>query len=105
MSVVTYNYLQQCPRRQSQRRGSSWIDGGLFETRARTQLVSQWSVKDESTGELMHSFYASLTQRKMAKCAALRQAALSLLAKPAYGHPNYCSPFILLGDWRERVHT
>jgi tetratricopeptide (TPR) repeat protein len=89
--------------------GLTWA---LFAAGCPTQVLSQWSVNDASTGVLMGRFYAGVA-KGMTKGAALREAALSLLhggsgsgavgsaSLPApYAHPFYWAPFVLVGDWR-----
>ncbi|MDY7075909.1 MAG: CHAT domain-containing protein [Chloroflexota bacterium] len=65
-------------------------------------LVSLWAVDDESTGQLMTSFYSRLYDdrgRKVKTAAsALREAMLEL--RKTKEHPYYWAPFILVGDWR-----
>lgn len=87
-------------------------------------LATLWPVVDESTAQLMGSFYRGRQEEKLSKAEALRQAQLTLLlgrttaprnsvgaaptatsrlpadpTKP-YAHPGYWAPFILMGNWR-----
>ena len=43
---------------------------------------------------------ANLTAWPREKVEALRRAQLSVLENPAYAHPFFWAPFILIGDWR-----
>ena len=61
---------------------------------AATLVVSLWLVQDETTAELMGSYYGRL--RDGARPAeALRDAQLEL--KERYAHPYYWAPFVLIG--------
>lgn len=76
--------------------GLSWA---LFVAGAPTQVLSQWAVADQSTAQLMKSFYSNL-KAGQAKGAALRAASLSLMKDGKHAHPFYWAPFVLIGDWR-----
>jgi CHAT domain-containing protein len=76
--------------------GLTWA---LFVAGAPTTVVSQWSVNDTSTAELMKRFYAGLKAHK-AKGRALREASLGLMRDGKHAHPYYWAPFVLMGDWR-----
>ncbi len=92
--------LSACNTARGDKRSGEGIIGltwALFVAGAPTQVLSQWSVDDESTATLMGAFYASLAQ---GKAAALRAAELSLLHDTKHGHPYYWAPFTLMGDWR-----
>ncbi len=68
-----------------------------------TVVSSLWSVKDESTRELMQRFYRNLWQHGMGKHAALRAAQLETLQiNRARGDPDPASwgAFVLMGEWR-----
>lgn len=86
---------------------------------AKSVIASLWPVADESTTELMITFYSKLKEGKVkSKIEALRQAQLELagledllqkdktsiqelpLKKTKYSHPYYWGPFILMGNWR-----
>ncbi|MCE7986227.1 MAG: CHAT domain-containing protein [Caldilinea sp. CFX5] len=71
---------------------------------AKSLVVSQWPVADQTTALLMHHFYANL-QLPMSKSAALRLAQqavrqTAVSAKPAahpYTHPYFWAAFFLIG--------
>jgi CHAT domain-containing protein/Tfp pilus assembly protein PilF len=73
---------------------------------AKAVIATLWPVADDSTRELMQTFYRlRQTHRGMVKAEALRQAQLQLLrpaksGKARYAHPYYWAPFILIGNWR-----
>lgn len=62
-------------------------------------VVSLWNVNDIATASLMKSFYKNL-QQGLGKDDALRQAKLGLLRgqQPAWQHPYFWAPFVLVGD-------
>ena len=66
---------------------------------ARSTLASLWYVSDDATFELMTNFYQELTQNKLTKAAAFRQAQLKLLNNEEFSHPYYWSAFVLVGNW------
>jgi tetratricopeptide (TPR) repeat protein len=74
-----------------------------FLTAGATSVVaSQWEVEDEATARLMEAFYEGL-RTGLGKAAALRHAQRLLLAEPAHHSPFFWAPFVLYGDWRNRV--
>lgn len=64
-------------------------------------LATLWSVKDESTTQLIDEFYRQLadSSENINKAEALRKAQLALLNSPDFNHPFYWSPFVLVGNW------
>jgi len=71
---------------------------------ARTVVSSLWSVRDESTGQLMQRFYENLWIKGMGRAEALRAAQLEMLAKNrAQDHdalPSTWGAFVLSGEWQ-----
>lgn len=63
-------------------------------------VASLWSVGDESTQELMVSFYEELLRGRPA-AHALRRAMLDLKAEPRYDNPLHWAAFIVTGQCRE----
>jgi CHAT domain-containing protein/tetratricopeptide (TPR) repeat protein len=66
---------------------------------AESVVVSLWNVNDIATATLMKAFYKNL-QQGLSKDEALRQAKLALIRgqQPAWRHPYYWAPFVLVGD-------
>ncbi len=76
-----------------------------FETAgAQTVVSSLWSVKDDSTSELMRDFYKNLFLKGMGRHEALRSAQLAMLQKNRMEHgealPSTWGAFVLSGEWR-----
>lgn len=64
---------------------------------AASVVVSLWQVDDESTSDLMVSFYRQL-ELTGDKSEALRRAKLELIDRSPYFQPYYWAPFILIGQ-------
>jgi CHAT domain-containing protein len=71
---------------------------------ADTVISSLWSVKDESTSQLMQAFYRNLFFEGMGRHEALRAAQLEMLARNRAEHgtglPSTWGAFVLSGEWR-----
>lgn len=65
---------------------------------SRAVLASLWKVADESTAQLMQSFYRHCP--RLGSAGALRQAEVELLDRPETSHPFFWAPFVLSGDFR-----
>jgi CHAT domain-containing protein len=78
--------------------GLSW---SLFAAGASTSVVSQWQVDSASTTSLMIAFHEQLRKpgagQRMSSAAALRNAAMQLMAQPGSRHPFYWAGFIAIG--------
>lgn len=68
---------------------------GFFRAGARQLVVSQWTVDDASTAELMVAFYRELAAGQT-KVAALRKAQKEV--RERYLHPFYWAGFVLVGE-------
>ncbi len=64
---------------------------------ARTVLVSQWSVDDASTRELMVEFYQQYLQRGADKATALQRAMQTVRSQSGRAAPRYWAPFMVIG--------
>lgn len=92
--------LSACNTGRGERKEGEGIIGltwALFVAGCPTSVVSQWGVNDESTAQLMTTFYRHLKQGQR-KAEALRNAVLQLRAQPKTMHPFYWAPFILIGN-------
>ena len=63
---------------------------------ARSLVVSQWSVSDSATMELMVAFYKHYLEHGN-KAIALQKAMQLVRLQPEFNHPRYWAPFILIG--------
>jgi CHAT domain-containing protein len=93
--------LSACNTGNGQKRSGEGIIGltwALFVAGTPTQVVSQWSVSDQTTASLMKNFYARLKTGDT-KGAALREADLQLMHDGVHSQPFYWAPFVLMGDW------
>ena len=93
--------LSACQTAAGDDRAALGMAGMAVRSGARSTLATLWSVKDESTTELIDKFYQQLTQSRSTinKAEALRQAQLSLINSQDFNHPFYWSPFVLVGNW------
>jgi CHAT domain-containing protein len=91
--------LSACQTATGDKQAALGLAGFAVRSGARSTLATLWSVRDESTAELMGKFYQELPQTQVSKAEALRQAQLVLLHNPTYEHPFYWAPFVLIGNW------
>lgn len=91
--------LSACQTATGDQRAALGLAGVAVRSGARSTLATLWSVRDQSTAQLMAEFYQSLTQSENSKAESLRQAQLSILKNPEYEHPYYWAPFVLVGNW------
>ncbi len=75
------------------------LAGIALQSGARGAIGSLWPVDDAATQVLMRRFYENLRDPGASKGQALRAAQLTLLQAPAWRHPYYWAPFILVGNW------
>ncbi|MEA5467840.1 CHAT domain-containing protein [Spirulina sp. 06S082] len=92
--------LSACQTAKGDDRATLGLAGMAVRSGARSTLASLWSVNDESTAQIMVTFYQFLAHFQGDRAKALRQAQISLLHNPNYQHPYYWAPFILVGYWR-----
>jgi CHAT domain-containing protein len=65
---------------------------------ANSLVVSYWSVADQSTSQLMTSFYEEIMKSPIAGFAtSLQRAKLAMINQPALAAPYYWAPFVLIG--------
>lgn len=65
---------------------------------AETLVMSLWPVSDETTREMMVSYYTGL-RKGLGRGEALRQTQLAMLKKKGRQHPFYWASFIQSGEW------
>lgn len=91
--------MSACQTAAGDNRATLGLAGFALRSGAKSTIASLWSVSDESTSKMMREFYRQLTEQKVSKAEALRQAQLNLLKDPLYQHPYFWASFVLIGNW------
>lgn len=75
------------------------LSRALVYAGANNLIVSYWTVSDESTSQLMQSFYSELAKNKGKDDYAqfLKEAKVKLITSGEYAQPYYWAPFVLIG--------
>jgi CHAT domain-containing protein len=71
------------------------LSRGLLYAGAKSLLLTLWDVHDQSTAEVMRSFYEHLSDAAENRPLALKAAMLA--ARRRYPHPFHWAPFVLVG--------
>jgi CHAT domain-containing protein/tetratricopeptide (TPR) repeat protein len=77
--------------------GVAGLSGQLITAGNPTQVVSLWSVNDQSTSEIMVDFHRNMILGD-SKTHALRRAILKTMKTKKYADPYYWAPFVLVGN-------
>lgn len=97
-NLVSLSACQTGLGKISKGEGVIGLSRALVYAGAKNLIVSFWSVADESTAELMTSFYQTLLQNQNETFSdGLRDAKLKMIEKGNYAAPYYWAPFILIG--------
>jgi CHAT domain-containing protein len=80
-------------------RAALGLSGMAVRAGARSAIGSLWRVHDEATARFMATFYRTLAEPGRSRAEAVRAAQQALLAEPAYRHPYFWSPFLLISSW------
>ena len=90
--------LSACETAKGDERAALGLAGVSLKAGARSTVASLWPIADAATAMLMKRFYEELRAGK-SKAAALQSAQQMLLSDPEWAHPNYWSPYLLIGNW------
>ena len=90
--------LSACETAKGDERAALGLAGVSLKAGARSTVASLWPIADAATAMLMKRFYEELRSGK-SKAAALQSAQQMLLSDPEWAHPNYWSPYLLIGNW------
>ena len=91
--------LSACETAAGDDRSALGLAGVAIKAGARSALATLWFINDQASSLLVEAFYRHLQEPKTTKVAALQRAQLELLRDPAYQHPAYWAPFLLLNNW------
>lgn len=97
-NLVTLSACQTGLGKISKGEGVIGLSRALVYAGAKNLVVSFWSVADESTSQLMTTFYQHLiTTKETTFAEALRGAKLKMIRQQKYASPFYWAPFVLIG--------
>ena len=91
--------LSACKTASGDKRAPLGLAGVAVRSGARSTIASLWAVDDESTSQMMVSFYEQLNQPGVTKAEALRRAQIKILQQSKFQNPYYWAAFILNGNW------
>jgi CHAT domain-containing protein len=74
------------------------VTRGFMYAGASGVVASLWKVDDDSTTELMKSFYANMLQQGMSPAAALRDAQNKIRSQPKWRSPYFWAGFVFQGN-------
>jgi CHAT domain-containing protein len=90
--------LSACETAAGNERAALGLAGVALKAGAKSTVASLWPISDEGTSRLMIDFYGYL-EKGESKSGALRLAQINLIQDPVFEHPNFWSPFLLVGNW------
>lgn len=91
--------LSACQTAAGDDRAALGLGGVAIKAGALSALATLWYINDQASSELVSEFYRQLKDSSVSKAVALQRAQLKLLDDPAFDHPAYWSPFLLLNNW------
>lgn len=96
--LVTLSACQTGLGKISKGEGVIGLSRALVYAGAKNIIVSFWSVADQSTSDLMQTFYSNMLSSSAKDYGEnLRQAKIKLIKGSKYAAPYYWAPFILIG--------
>ena len=73
---------------------------GFMYAGAKRVVVSLWSVEDNSTSELMQSYYQKMLETGKNPVEAMRETQLEMFISEERKAPYYWAPFVVQGEWK-----
>jgi len=90
--------LSACETAAGDEKAALGLAGVTLKAGARSTIASLWPISDGATAKLMTDFYGHL-KSGVGKAEALRLAQMGLVNDARFSHPNFWSPFLLIGNW------
>jgi CHAT domain-containing protein len=91
--------LSACQTAAGDDRAALGLAGVAIKAGARSALATLWFINDQASSMLVSEFYRQLQDPSVSKAVALQRAQLKMLEEPAFDHPAYWAPFLLLNNW------
>ncbi|MEM9089340.1 MAG: CHAT domain-containing protein [Cyanobacteria bacterium P01_F01_bin.53] len=91
--------LSACDTAQGNDKAVLGLAGLAVRSGAQSTLATLWSVNDQATAIFIQQFYDGLIRQGLTSAQSIRYAQQQLMHMPAFQHPYYWAPFVLVGDW------
>ena len=91
--------LSACQTAAGDDRAALGLAGVAIKAGARSALATLWFINDQASSVLVSEFYRQLQDPSASKAVALQRAQLKMLEEPAFDHPAYWAPFLLINNW------
>ncbi|BAY91290.1 CHAT domain-containing protein [Tolypothrix sp. LEGE 11397] len=101
--------LTACETAVGDDRATLGLAGVALQVGVKSAIASLWSVSDESTSEIVKTFYINYRHTGMSIAQALQTAQMRMInakklpssenINPLYDHPAYWAPIIAIGNW------
>jgi CHAT domain-containing protein/tetratricopeptide (TPR) repeat protein len=95
--LVVMSACESAGGKLSRGEGVVGLNRAFLAAGAQAVVASLWSVSDESTADLMKTFYDRMLGKKKSASEALNDARLAMIKGGKFAHPFYWSPFIVTG--------
>ncbi|MEH2179155.1 CHAT domain-containing protein [Nostoc sp.] len=101
--------LTACETAVGDDRATLGLAGVALQVGVKTAIASLWSVTDQSTSELVKTFYTNYRNTSMSIAEALQTAQIRMIhakklppsegVNTMYDHPAYWAPMVAIGNW------
>ncbi|MBT9317589.1 CHAT domain-containing protein [Leptothoe spongobia] len=93
--------LTACETAIGGNRSTLGLAGVAVRAGVRSAIATLWPVSDDSTPDIINTFYTKLQDPTLTKAEALQQAQITMLQSEdvTRQHPYRWAPFILIGNW------
>ncbi len=91
--------LSACETALGDERSAFGLAGVALRSGAKSSLGTLWKTDDRAAFLTVEEFYRQMAVSGQTKAKALQKAQIRLMHDENYAHPNFWSPFLLIGNW------
>ncbi|MBF0451099.1 MAG: CHAT domain-containing protein [Candidatus Magnetomorum sp.] len=91
--------LSACQTAIGDERAAMGLAGVAVKAGVKSVIATLWFVNDEVTSIVSKEFYRQYKEG-MSRAKALQNIQTALINIPAFRHPAYWAPYLLIGDWK-----
>jgi len=92
--------LSACQTAMGNEQAALGLAGVAVKAGVKTVIATLWFVNDKATSLLTREFYRQYKTSDISKAQALQNVQKALISIPAFSHPAYWSPYLLIGNWK-----